>query len=248
MVFLAFLMTQILANSHTANSLAANLRAAAQLRAADDGAIYEAIFHALSAGNANWPANATPHVLTIGTVGVTVRIENLAGRINPNIASGALLTGLLQAAGESSNIATELAQNILDWRSPAPSLQAAAELLDAYRAAGLRYGPPEAQFSDLGQLAHVMGFSPALVAQLKPHISLYQPGDPDPAVADPIVRQAIAYASAVNLSGTGYEGAPAIRVIACASGPGPVCRNAAVSLDGTNAMPPYQIEQLTDGQ
>jgi len=248
MVFLAFLMTQILANSRTAISLAANLRAAAQARAADDGAINEAIFHALSAGNANWPADATPRVLTIGTISVTVRIETLAGLVNPNIASGALLAGLLHAAGEPNNTAAELAQNILDWRGPAPSLQAAAALLDTYRSSGLSYGPPAAQFSDLDQLAYVMGFTAPLVAQLKPHMSLYQPGDPDPSVADPIVRQAIAYATTINPTGTGYEGAPVIRISACASGPAPVCRRATVSLNGMNALPPYQIEQLTDGQ
>lgn len=248
MVFLAFLMTQILANSRTAIGLSANLRAAAQARAADDGAINEAIFHDLTAGNAHWPADSSAHVLTIGKLGVTVRIETLAGRVNPNIASGALLTGLLRAVGEPGNAAAELARNILDWRSPAPSLQAAAELLDAYRATGMSYGPPGTQFSDLDQLADVMGFTPALLAQLKPHMSLYQPGDPDPSVADPAVRQAIAYASTINPTGTGYEGAPAIRVVACASGAAPICRNATVGLNGMNALPPYQIEQLSDGQ
>ncbi len=247
-VFLAFLMTQILANSRTAISLAANLRAAAQADAADDGAINEAIFHALAAGQANWPADATPHPLTIGAIAVTVRIENLAGRVNPNIASGALLTGLLRAVGEPANTAAQLAQNILDWRSPAPSLQAAAALADTYRAAGLPYGPPATQFADLDQLSHVLGFTQALLERLKPHLSLYQPGDPDPKIADPAVRQAIVFASVQNPTGTGYEGAPVVRIVACAAGPAKTCRNATVSLSGLNALPPYQIEQLTDGQ
>jgi general secretion pathway protein K len=247
-VFLAFLMTQILAGSRTAISLASNLRAAAQARAADDGAIDEAIFHALATGRDNWPPDGAPHLLTIGGLGVSLRIETLAGRVNPNIASGALLAGLLHAAGEPGNTAAQLAQNILDWRSPAASLQAAAALADTYRAAGLPYGPPATQFADLDQLSDVLGFTPALLAALKPHLSLYQPGDPDPKVADPIVRQAIAFADATNPIGTGSEGAPAIRITACAVGPARTCRNAAVSLDGPNALPPYQIEQLTDGQ
>jgi general secretion pathway protein K len=247
-VFLAFLMTQILANSRTALGLASNLRAAAQARAADDGAINAAIFHALAAGNDNWPADNTPRAVTIGAITVTIRIENLAGRVNPNIASGALLTGLLRAVGAPSNTAAQLAQNILDWRSPAPSLQAAAALADTYRAAGLPYGPPATQFADLDQLSDVLGFTPALLAQLKPHMSLYQPGDPDPAAADPIVRQAIAAANTTNPTGTGYEGAPAVRIAACATGPAKICRNATVSLSGLTTLPPYQIEQLADGQ
>jgi general secretion pathway protein K len=247
-VFLAFLMTQILANSRTAISLASNLRAGAQARAADDGAINEAIFHALAAGQAHWPADDTPHRLTIGALAVTVRIENLAGRVNPNIASGALLTGLLRAVGEPGNTAASLARNILDWRSPAPSLQAAAALAATYRAAGMPYGPPAAQFADLDQLADVLGFTPALLDKLKPHLSLYQPGDPDPAVADPDVRQAIAYASTTDPTGTGYEGAPAIRITACAAGLATACRTATVSLNGLNSLPPYQVVQIADGQ
>jgi general secretion pathway protein K len=53
-VFLAFVMTQILAISRSAVTLAGALRAAAQARLADDGAINAAILHALSAGNARW--------------------------------------------------------------------------------------------------------------------------------------------------------------------------------------------------
>lgn len=245
-VFLAFLMTQILADSRGAILLAANLRTGAQARAADDGAINAAIFHALAIGDGNWAADATPHALTIGDVAVTVRIENLAGRMNPNIASAAQLTGLLRAVGEPGNAATALAGNILDWRGPAPSQQAAAALADTYRAAGMRYGPPGTRFTDLDQLGDVLGFTPALLATLRPHLSLYQPGDPDPAAADPIMRRAIAYASGSNPVGTDDEGVPAVEIIACAAGS--ACRDAVVKLNGLGDATPYQIEQLTDGQ
>ncbi len=247
-VFLAFLMTQILASSRAAIGLADDLRAGAQARAADDGAINEAIFHVLAAGSAHWPADAALHQLAIGGVPVTVRIETLAGRANPNIASGALLTGLLRAVGEPGGAAAQLAQNILDWRSPAPSLRAAAELQDSYRKARLPYGPPALQFTNLHQLSDVMGFTPALVAKLIPEMSLYQPGDPDPHAADAIMRQAIADAGASNPMGSGDEGAPAIRISACASGPAPLCRNASVSLNGSNTQQPFTIEQLTEGK
>jgi general secretion pathway protein K len=247
-VFLAFLMTEILAGSRAALGLAEDLRAGAQARAADDGAIDEAVFHALTTGGGRWPADAAPHVLAIGAVTVTVRIETLAGRVNPNIASGALLTGLLRAVGEPDGTAAQLARNILDWRSPPASLRAAAALLDSYREARQPYGPPALQFMALHQLVDVMGFTPALVGKLMPEMSLYQPGDPDPRAADMIVRQAIAYASTVNPAGAGYEGAPAVRISACASGPAPLCREASVSLKGINAQPAFKIEELADGR
>jgi len=246
-VFLAFLMTQILAGSRAAIGLADDLRAGAQARAADDGAIHAGIFHALAAGGGHWAADAAPHVLVIGAVKVTVRIETLSGRVNPNIASGALLTGLLRAVGEPDGAAAQVARNILDWRSPAPSLRAAAALLDSYRAARLAYGPPAVQFADLHQLSNVMGMTPVLLAKLMPEMSLYQPGDPDPRAADVIVRQAIAYAGTVNPAGTGYEGAPAIRISACAVGAAPLCRHASVSLNGITAQPAFKVDALGDG-
>jgi len=249
-VFLAFLMTQILTSSRTAITLAANLRAGAQARAADDGAIDEAIFHALAAGGGAWPADSAPHVVSIGGIGVTVRIESLAGLVNPNLASAPLLTGLLIAAGEKAGDATRLAGNVADWRSPPPSPQAGAALLDAYRAAGMRYGPPGAPFADLAQLADVLGFTPALLARLAPYMSVYQPGDPDPAVAPPVVRQAIAFASTVGPMGAGYESVVSVRITACASAPAAagVCRTAIVRLLRLGTAAPYQVELVEDGQ
>jgi general secretion pathway protein K len=244
---LAFLMTQILAGGRAAIGLADDLRAGAQARAADDGAIHAAIFHALAAGGGHWAADAAPHALVIGAVTVTVRIETLSGRVNPNIASGALLTGLLRAVGEPDGEAARVARNILDWRSPAPSLRAAAALLDSYRVARRPYGPPAVQFADLHQLADVMGVTPALLARLMPEMSLYQPGDPDPRAADGIVRRAIAYAGTVNPTGTGFEGAPAVRISACAAGAAPLCRHASVSLSGFTAQPAFRIDALADG-
>ncbi len=246
-VFLAFLMTQILATSRTALNLAENLRAAAQARAADDGAINQAIFHALAAGSAQWLADGQPHTLVVGGVGVTVTVRSLNGMVNPNTAPAPLLSGLLRAVGAGSDQADEIAQNMTGWRSPAASPSAAAVLSQEYRAAGLAYGPPGAPFTELGQLSDVLGMTPALLAALRPHLSLYQQSDPAMAAADPVVRQAIVYASAFGPAAGGSEGAPAVTVTACAVGPAPLCRQAVVSLAGLGAIKPFVIEQLADG-
>jgi general secretion pathway protein K len=116
-----------------------------------------------------------------------------------------------------------------------------------YRAAGLAYGPPGVRFTELGQLSDVLGMTPALLVALKPHLSLYQQSDPAMAAADPVVRQAIVYASAFGPAAGGSEGAPAVSVTACAVGPAPLCRHAVVSLAGLGAIKPFVIEQLADG-
>lgn len=244
-VFLAFLMTQILATSRTALNLAENLRAAAQARAADDGAIQEAIFHALAT---DWPADRQPHALAIGGIAVTVTVKSLAGMVNPNTASLPLLAGLLRAAGAPADAAAGIASNIILWREPAPSPQAGAALLQQYRAAGLVYGPAGRPFLEIGQLSNVLGMNPALLAALKPHLSLFQTGDPNIGQADPVVRQAISYASAVGPAFSGGAGAPSVTITACAAGPAPLCRHAVVGLSGLASLPPFTIEQRADGQ
>jgi general secretion pathway protein K len=246
-VFLAFVMTEILANSRSAVVLAGSLRAAAQARVADDGAINAAILHTLSAGNGHWKADGAPHGVMVGTINVDVTVHTLADKINPNIASPALLAGLLRAVGLPDDQAAQIAQNIVLWRAPAPSVSAAAALQQSYRAAGLAYGPPATQFTELNQLTNVMDVTPALYAKLAPHLSLFQPGDPDPATHDPIVRQAIRYANATGIAPSDGEGAPVVMISACVQGAAPLCRYAVVSLPGLGALTPYQIEQIGDG-
>jgi len=60
-----------------------------------------------------------------------------------------------------------------------------------YQAAGLNYGPPGAPFESLSELGDVLGMTPALLQALAPHLTLYSDGDPEPALADPVVRAAL---------------------------------------------------------
>jgi general secretion pathway protein K len=245
-VFLAFLMTQILAASRGATNLAAALRAAGAARAAEDGGISHAIFFSLVTGPQHWNPDGTPHMVTIGDIPVTIRIEKLDGLVNPNTASPALLAGLLHAVGEPDSNAAAIAQNIVAWRAPAPSLQAQAALQDSYRQARLDDGPPGKPFTDITQLTAVLGMTPALLSALEPHLSLFQAGDPNPKTADPIVLEALQYAVSSGAAASGFEGAPAITITACAAGAAPTCRQATVSLASPGALTPYRIDQIGD--
>jgi general secretion pathway protein K len=243
-VFLAFLMGQILGGGRTAIDLAANLRAAAQIRAADDGAINAALFHLLATKTEHWPADGTPHDVTIGSQVITVRLANLTGLVNPNLASATLLAGLMRAVGEAGPQADAVAQAIVAWRSPATSPQAQTELLNSYRAAGKLYGPPATTFTELDELTHVLGMTPDLYQALKPHLSLFQPGAPDPKAADPLVQKAMDYEGATNPGIGAYEGTPVTRITACADAGAALCRHAIVSLGGTLG---FQFLQVQDG-
>jgi general secretion pathway protein K len=249
LVLLSLMSAQILAAGRTAVSLAANLRAAAQARAAADGAIYAAIYDLAAPGSAQWPVDGSPHALNIGGLNASVRVISLGGKINPNIASTALLAGFFQALGAPSAQARDLAEAIIVWRSPQTTPSAAQAIQAAYKRAGLAFGPPGANFADLSELAAVIGMPPNLLASAMPHMSLYQTGDPDPKLADPIVLKALRLAQQPGLASTGYTGTSPVFLISAEAGMSAtldVHRQAVVSISGGGG-PPFQILSLTDG-
>ncbi len=250
LVLVTLLTTQILSNGRTAMHLATNLRDVAMARASADGAINEAIYHLVSTGPDAWQPDGTAHVLNVGGMAVTVRVDSFAGKINPNLASTALLAGLFQAAGAGPNQAQTMANAIIEWRSPAPSQQETQARIAAYRHAGMPFGPPGRGFDDLGELADVLSMQPALLAAAMPYMSLYQSADPDPSRADPIVRHALAISGQAGSSSAAFDGSFPVDVIeAEARGKAglAVRRNAVVSISGADAAAPYEFLALTGG-
>ena len=249
LVLLSLLSAQLLASGRTAVNLAANLRAAAQAQAAADGAIYTAIFHLSIGGSGQWQADGKPHAFNIGGVNGSVQVTSLAGKINPNVASTVLLAGFFQALGTAPAQASALADAIIAWRNPATTPAAAQALLAEYKRAGMAFGPPGHGFADLSELAAVIGMKPGLLASAMPHMSLYQTGDPDPRLADPVVRKALQLSNQTGLDSSGYSGnAPAYQISADAglSGALDVHRQAVVTISGTGD-PPYAILSLATG-
>jgi len=249
LVLITFLTTQILGAGRTALALAGNLRDAAAASARADGAINEAIFHVVASGADHWAADGSPRVIASGDSIVTVRIESLAGQINPNLASTALLTGLFQALGAAPAQAGALATAIIEWRSPAVSSDEAKARLAAYQSAGLPFGPPSRAFADLSALSDVIGMPPALLAKALPHMSLYQSGDPDPMLADVVVHQALSLSGQAGSNSNVFEGnAPVVEIRAEVQGPGELAvrRIATVSITGANGSAPFKILSLMD--
>lgn len=250
LVLLGLLTTRLVASGRTAVTLAGNLRAAAQARAVADGAINAAVFHVLATGAAHWPSDGAVHRQRAGRLAVSVRIHSLAGMINPNLASPALLAGLFVAVGAAPRQAHALARAVIAWRSPPLSGKVRAARIARYRQVGRAYGPPGRRFASLTELGNVRGMTPALLAKCRPHMSLYWHGAPDPAAADPVVRHALALAGlASRHAGTGLA-TPVIVVDARVTGPGPVSvhRRAIVRVPGPEALTPFRFVTLATAE
>src|SRR5438128_6184829 len=196
LVLIAFIVAHVTATGRSEVRIAANLAANAAAQAAADGAIYQAIFNLSNPQpDRRWALDGGAHQLRVGDSVVTVTIEDEAGRINPNLASVALLEGMLRAAGDDSETAGDLAGAITEWVGTAKVLRPPDQLTAEYRTAGLDYAPPGAPLESLDELGRVRGIPAGLLDALRPHLTLFGPAEPNAAAADAVVAIAIAPAN-----------------------------------------------------
>jgi len=246
-VLLALLVTGIAAAGRSDVQLAANLRGAAQAEAAADGAVHAAAFHLLDPA-ALWAADGTPRMLDQpgGPPGarVLLRIEDEAGKVNPNLASPELLQALLRQVGADAQTATRLAAAIVDWRFPGDAPRPNGAKAPQYQAAGLPYGPPNAPFESLAELGAVLGMTPELLARLAPSLSVLNDGEPDLRVAGAPVRAAIRQATGASPAAGGPTRPPrtvTITAEAAVAGGSRFSRRATIRLGGTPREPLMQV-------
>src|SRR6266436_2885595 len=225
LVLIAFIVAHVTANGRTEVRIAGNMVADATAEAADDGAIVAAIFNLLDPNpEQRWPLDGSPHELRVGGSRVMVQLRDESGRINPNLASPELLEALLGVTGNDPESARQLALAIREWvGSPETGVPQQGQPA-AYRAAGLDYGPPGAPLETIDELGRVLGMTPAVLAAIRPHLTLFGPAQPNPLTADLIVTAALAQIQAVSQvpapANQAVETPVMVRVMASALGPG----------------------------
>ena len=246
---LALLISQMAGSGRQAVRLAGNLRNAAALQAAADGAVQEAGFHLLAGGNGHWAANGLVHELRQDGADMRVRIDNQAGLINPSIASVELLAGLSARLRCGERCRGAGGFRMVAWRYPGAQTDFGPA---AYRQAGRDYAPPGAAFESIDEIGLVLGITPPLLACMAPHLSLYRDTDPDPNAADPVVLRAIEIATGALPQVTGPAvDETVVLVTAVATGPDgarasrrAVLRVAApnqASAQGTAPVSPFEV-------
>jgi Type II secretion system (T2SS), protein K len=122
-------------------------------------------------------------VIRIGDAAVEVRIRNQSRKANPNTAPQPALQALLGNLGVDAGKAAALSRAIVDWRSNGAQSLSGGTKLSQYQAAGLPYGPGNQLLDSVDDIGLVVGMTPALLARMKPFLSIYREGDP-PAPSD----------------------------------------------------------------
>lgn len=189
LALIALLVTRVLAAGHSELQLAGNLRAGATAEAVADGAVYEATFRLLAG---QWHADGVPRRLSVGAGVAELRMTDLAGRLNPNMTPLAVMRQLLVGVGAAPSQAAAIAAAMEDWRTPGDEPLPLGAKAAQYQAAHLATVPTGQPFRSLDEIGLVLGMTPALLAALAPHVSVFQEGDPDLLLADPIVARALA--------------------------------------------------------
>lgn len=213
LALLALLVGHLIAAGRTETRIAANIVASARAEAAADAAVYEAVFRLADPNGDNWSADGSMHRISVGNVVVQIHVQSVAGRINPNVAPEGLLAALLRASGVEPSRADAIIAAVVDRRRAS------------------------APFRSLAELSQVAGITPTLLRRLRPHLSLYQPTDPDPHSADPVVAAAITAWRGTPPSGTAAVARiPIVMIDAAASAGGArFVRRAVIRID---AVPP----------
>jgi general secretion pathway protein K len=225
LVLIAFIVAHITTSARIEARIASNLVTEAAARAVADGAIFAAIFNQSDPRpGRRWPVDGKLRELIVGGRPVEVRLEDEAWRINPSAASPALLAALLRATGSDPAQARRLASAIGEWVGSTPIARPRAVVLAEYRAAGLDYGPPGTPLATIDELGQVLGMTPAVLAAIRPHLTLYGPPEPSAASPDPFVAAALAEASragaVINVADQPPPDVHTTRITVIAFGPG----------------------------
>jgi general secretion pathway protein K len=108
----------------------------------------------------------------LGRAAVAVDFRSEAGRIDLNSAPKELLTGLFASLGAKYSNAEFYADRVIAWRT-AQDPDHRNEEAEAYRSAGLSYGPRQGFFAHVGELSLVLGLPPFLVERALPFVTVF---------------------------------------------------------------------------
>ena len=248
-VLISLIVIHLTSAGRTELRIAGNLAANAAAQAAADGAIYQAIFNLLDPRqDERWLLDGGTHELQLANSRVTVRLDDEAARINPNLASPVLLQALLAAVGSNREQAVTVAAAIAQWIGVHKGTRPVTGIDPDYQAAGLTYGPPGAPLESIDELGRVRGMTPELLEALRPHLTLFGPAVPDAARADSVVTAALAEAArtspapALPLATADNSGVLTARISATAQGPGnAVANHIAIARIGPNVQHGYVV-------
>jgi general secretion pathway protein K len=211
LVLIAAVATYLMAHGRSEIAIARNIKAAAIAEALSDAAVAEAAFN-LSARptSERWELNGEPHVMSRPDGEATIRVYDESQKINPNLASDALIAALFQTVGVERARAIRLGSSMADWVDAGSEPRRFGAELPEYVAAGRSYGPANAAIENLDDLMLVLGMTPEALALVRPYLTIHtDSAQPEAQGAPSTVRRALALAARAAVDGGGQSDGPA---------------------------------------
>jgi general secretion pathway protein K len=123
--------------------------------------------------DSRWMADGRNYEMEFADAKIEIRITDETGKIDINLASEELLTGLFASLGMSEDEAATLAQRVIDWRDNDNIKGFDGAEDDDYESEGYAYGAKDALFDTVPELQQVMGVSYEMYRQLEKAITVY---------------------------------------------------------------------------
>lgn len=189
----AYLVT----NGRTETVIARNIQAAASAEALADAGIGRVVFNQTDPVLSNrWKLDGASHAIALPLGQIEIRLADETRKINPNLASDALLGALFEVCGVERNAARRLGAAVADWVSPQKAEQDGSVKADPYRAAGRSYSAPHAPVESLDELGLVLGMTPEILTSVRPYLSIYaEAASPEAKAAPLAIQRALAIAA-----------------------------------------------------
>lgn len=154
--------------------LVTNLAETGQLQAAAEAAIHYAAFMVTHPDlQLRWRSDGSIYALTLDDLEMRIQVVDEGGKVDLNRADEPLLRAVLGSIGADPGQAAAIAAAILDWRDGDRDRRVGGAEADDYHAAGLAYGPADAEFGSVVEVGLVLGMTPQLTRALLPLVTVH---------------------------------------------------------------------------
>lgn len=193
LVLIASISAYLIANARQETAIARNVVSAAHAEALADAGIALAVFNQIgSAEHARWNLDGAPHRISLPGGEVAIRLHDERRKVNPNLASEALLSALFEAAGVERPLARRIGASIADWVDRDGDPRPLGAEREHYARAGRSYTPPNLPVESLDELQLVLGVTPQSLALALPYLTIYSATPrPDGMGAPPVIQRAL---------------------------------------------------------
>lgn len=162
------------------------------LALAEGGVNYAMLMLTLPDPKLRWRADGTPYVWNVDGARVRIRIMDEGGKVDLNAAQEQTLQTVFKLVARNEELATRLADAVMDWRDPDDIRRNNGAEAEDYIARRLQAPPQNRNFLILDELRGVLGITPELYRKLESWFTLYTGTDGlNPAVASREILMAL---------------------------------------------------------